>query len=174
MRLSEKQIKQLLAIRRIILKRIEKLKKQIKYYENILQSVDNLIRASSITTADKILEQHAEEQELREKCVDVAERENNAVELKLKFNVKKDDSLFRKLVKDKLDKFKREDLNRVREGELDSEYMFDYEICTDESGFVRIIRLWNCDTRRLYSILKGVETLCTRITGTRGQSTQRS
>jgi len=163
MKLTEQQLRKLLAVRKILLKRIEKLKKQIRYYENILQIVDNIIRSSSIMTADKILEKHIEEQKLREKCVEILERENNIIELKLKFSIKKEDSLFRKLVKEKLDKFKHEDLERVREGEIDSEYMFDYEINTDENGIIKVIRLWNCDTKRLNSIVRSIEILCTKI-----------
>ncbi len=164
MRLSEKQIKQLLAVRRVLLRRIERLRKQIKYYEDILQAVDNIIRSSSITTADKVLEKHVEKRKILEKCVEVKEKEN-VIELSIKFSIKRDDALFRKLVKEKLDRFKREDLSKVREGELDQEYMFDYEILTDSNNNVKVIRIWNCDTRRLNIILRAIETLCRKITG---------
>jgi len=161
-RFSEEHVEKLLRIRKMLERKIRRLKAQLRFYEELLRYVDSILRQSSITTADKYLIEKQKIEERISKCVDI-ERRDEYVEIRLKFPLKKDDWRFRKYVKEKyLEKFKSEDLERVREGEIEKEYMFDYEVVTREDGTIESLKLWNCDNIRLERIVKILEYICRR------------
>ncbi len=163
MRLTEEQVKMLTELRQKLQKRVEKLRRLIKFYEELIKAIDTIIRTSSITTAAQVYEETKHEEELSKQCLDVKELEDR-IEIYLKFPLKKDDWRFRRyLVSKFLNKFKSEDLERIRNGEIDEEYAFDYEVVTKENGTIECIRLWNCDSARLSRIVKALQQICIKV-----------
>ncbi|GEM_PF-6860462 len=163
MRLTEEQYRRLLELRNKLRKKIEKLRKTLREYEELLRAIDSIIRSTSITTAQEIYEESAPARELERKCLEVKEAEDH-YEIYLKFQLKKDDWRYKKYLRDRvLDKFKAEDRARVRDGELDEEHAFDYEVVTREDGTIECIKVWNCDTARLNRIIEAVQHICQKV-----------
>ncbi|NPA69482.1 MAG: hypothetical protein GXO26_01620 [Crenarchaeota archaeon] len=162
MRIGEEQIERLLRMRKIIERKIRILRNRLRFYEELLKTIDTILRTSSITTAEQYMIERRKVEERLSKCLEVS-RSDEYVEILLKFPLKKDDWRFRKYVKENLlEKFKSEDMERVREGELEKEYMFDYEVVARDDGTIEKLRLWNCDNVRLEKIIKVLEYLCRR------------
>ncbi|NPA22891.1 MAG: hypothetical protein GXO23_01145 [Crenarchaeota archaeon] len=162
MRIGEEQIERLLRMRRMIERKVRILRSRLRFYEELLKTIDTILRSSSITTAEQYLTEKRKMEERLSRCLDVS-RSDEFVEINLKFPLRKDDWRFRKYVRENLlEKYKSEDLERVREGELEKEYMFDYEIVTRDDGTIEKLKLWNCDNLRLERIMKTLEYLCRR------------
>ncbi len=162
MRIGEEQIERLLRMRKLIEKKVRVLRSRLRFYEELLKTIDTILRTSSITTADQYLSEKRKIEERLSKCFDIS-RSDEYIEINLKFPLKKDDWRFRRYVRENLlEKFKSEDMERVREGELEKEYMFDYEIVTREDGTIEKLKLWNCDNIRLEKIIRTLEYLCRR------------
>jgi len=161
-RIGEEQIERLLRMRRMIERKVRILRSRLRFYEELLKTIDTILRSSSITTAEQYLTEKRKMEERLSRCLDVS-RSDEFVEINLKFPLRKDDWRFRKYVRENLlEKYKSEDLERVREGELEKEYMFDYEIVTRDDGTIEKLKLWNCDNLRLERIMKTLEYLCRR------------
>ncbi len=162
MKFSGEDIEKLLRIRKMLERKIRRLRARLRFYEELLKTVDSILRSSSIMTAEQYMTERQKVEERLSKCLSI-NRGDEYVEIILKFPLKKDDRRFKKYVKDKyLEKFKSEDLERVREGEIEREYVFDYEVITRDDGTIESIKLWNCDNVRLERIVKILEYLCRR------------
>ncbi len=163
MRLTEEQYKRLLELRNRLKKKVERLRKILREYEDLLKTIDSIIRSTSITTAHEIYEESATIRELEKKCLEIREMEDH-YEIYLKFQLRKDDWKYKKYLRDRvLDRFKAEDRSRVRDGELDEEHAFDYEVVTREDGTIECIKVWNCDTARLNRIVEAIQHICQRV-----------
>ena len=173
--LSEEEIKKLLELRGKIEDRIKQLEDEINYFKTILQIIDKLIRQGSITTASTLVQKEEkdygkllETREIRSKdgnVVGYAEIYEYAIKLKPKEPIDPEKAPFKRFFKEKiLEAFRKEDLEKVKKGELSRDEVLNYEIVKNNEGKVVEILIENYGSdERLREILRSARWTFERL-----------
>ena len=170
---EELNIRELLELRRRIRERVNELRDELSMLESTLKVIDSLIRARSITTADKV----SPREELHFTAPngeEVAKLTYDNDKIMIEFNkpITEQPPLKRFFIEKVLNGIKGEDEELINNGELDESMGFNYEVERNNEGLITGIIIRNYrDQRRLKRIIDALKWTVSKMGEKQGSET---
>lgn len=166
MGIEELNVKDLLELRRRVMKRIDELRSELSMLESMLKVLDSLIKAQSITTADKVQPRVNSVSLTAPNGEELAKLtyDDNGVVIEFSKPISEQPPLSKFFVERVLNGFRDEDERLVNDGELDESMAFNYSIEKNSEGLVTRIVIKNYrDQRRLRRIIDAMKWTVSRL-----------
>jgi len=159
-------VKELLELRRRIRERISELKDELNMLESTLKVIDSLIKAGSITTADRVQPREGSISLTTPNGEELAKLTYNDEEVVIEFNkpISEQPPLRRFFIEKVLNGLRGEDEELVNSGELEESMALNYDVERNSEGLITRIVIRNYrDQRRLKRIIEAIKWTISKL-----------
>jgi len=159
-------VKELLELRRRIRERISELRDELNMLESTLKVIDSLIKAGSITTADRVQPREGSISLTTPNGEELAKLTYNDEEVMIEFSkpISEQPPLRRFFIEKVLNGLRGEDEELVNNGELEESMALNYDIERNSEGLITRIVIRNYrDQRRLKRIIEAIKWTISKL-----------